>query len=310
MNFKVITIATSLLIALMTSCNNINENTISKTDYSFGLAISKQIKQELLNENYSDVNSLILNLGSDELSHTVDYLALNSGEKELKKWYNETNKSNCAALVLGVYYAHKGWTLRGNSYASEVKASDALSFIDYQKESLTLLSKIEAKDNLLAEVYSRLIRVHMSLDNTTEQQESFESCIEIDSLKVWAYIHMIEAVQPKWGGTLEQTTNIRSNLPASSLIRHIVDLKLMVDSIVSGYSLTGNDTTDINKQALSLIQNIDSELDKTPQTSIQRFIIYNYIAGIAQEISNEELENKYFSKMEGNYTLYPFGIIE
>jgi tetratricopeptide (TPR) repeat protein len=297
---------------IFNSCinNHENEKTISKTDYSFGLDEAKEIKRELRNEEYTKVNDLIAKLSSDNVSHVVDYLALNSGEQQLKKWHLESQESSSSLLVLGAFYAHKGWAIRGNSYAFEVNEDDAFSFIDYQNEALKFLSQINDDNVFAAEMYSRLIRIHMGLGNDEKGKEAFEKCTQLDPLKVWAYIHRLEAIQPKWGGTLEETINFKSTLPNSDIIKQIIDLKLIVDSSVSGENLISINTIDVKKHALAQIKKIDNQLSSNPQKSILRFVIYNYMVGISQEIGNEDFLNKYFRKMENHYTLYPFGIME
>ncbi len=286
------------------------EKTISKTDYSFGLKEAKQIKKELRNQDYIKVDTLIGRLSSDNVSHVVDYLALNSGEEQLKKWNSESNTSNSSLLVLGVFYAHKGWAIRGNSYAFDVNEDDAFSFVDYQNQALKLLSQIKNNKVLIAEAYSRLIRIHMGLGNNEKGKEAFEKCIELDPLKVWAYVHRLETIQPKWGGTLEETISFKLLLPDSDLIKQIVDLKILIDSFISGDNLMSHDAIDLKKEGAIIIKRIDEELSSNPHESILKFMIYNYMVGVSQEIENKNLLNKYFQKMKDHYTLYPFGIME
>jgi tetratricopeptide (TPR) repeat protein len=311
MNYKniVLFILTISVTTILTSCaQTVTEKTITKTDYSYRLQEAIDIKKELIQGNYTKVEDLFLALSSDNISHTTDYLALNSGVEQLKKWSETTRKSEIAQLILATYYGHKGWKIRGYGYASDVPLKDRFSFSDYQKKALELYKDVQNNKLLKAEVYSRLIRVYMSLGETEKGTKAFQKCIKLDSLKVWAYIHQSEAIQPKWGGSLEEVTSLREKITSLELIDQITSLKLLLDSHISGDNLTGNDEVDLKTQSKELILKIDKQIRKNLPNSILKYILYNYMVAVAQEAENENIISTYFYKMNDNYTLYPFGI--
>jgi len=300
-------------LLLLNSCSEKNppvhlENSLSTTDYSFGIPEITEIKTKIFNNRFVEGNELIKQLSSDKLSHTIDCLALNLNEETLSKWYSETNKSDPSCLALGVFYAHKGWKIRTNAYAIDVEENHALSFSEYQIKAALLLEAIKTNQSLKAEAYSRLIRISMGLGNSEEETAYFENCIKIDPNNVWAYIHRSESIQPKWGGSQDKINDFLMVLPKGK-IQNIVHIKLILDSFISQENLlTGGDFEIIELEKRTL--EMDRELIANPLNSPFSFLVNGYMTLIFQELGNETLSDKYFSKMDDNYTLYPFGIME
>jgi len=153
MNF--IKILTLIQTIVLTACGQRIDNPLSKSDYSFGLKEAKTIKKEVLAGNYAKVDKMINNLSSDNLSQTMDCLALNVGEVILKKWHSKSNNSEPSTLAIGIFYSHKGWKIRGYGYANDVDEDNALGFIDYQEKSKKLLNEITKDKSLIAEAKAR-----------------------------------------------------------------------------------------------------------------------------------------------------------
>ena len=284
------------------------EKPLSKADYSFGLRESLIIKQQLDKKEYGQVEELLSKLDSDNLSHVVDHLSLNTKESELIKWYDSKNQSDAASLVLGVFYAHKGWWCRGHGVASEVTEEGALGFLDYESKAEGILTKISGNKLYVAEAHCRLIRVYMSLGDREQMLQSFNKCVSLDPLKVWAYVHKLEAIEPKWGGSKEEVSELLNQLPDSKLISDIVNMKLLGDSFTWEEWLADDENINVVEEAKSRIRSIDRELTSSPHQSILRFMVYGYIVNLSQNTGDKDLLNKYAGKMENHYTLYPFGM--
>ena len=284
------------------------EKPLSKADYSFGLQESITIKSSLDKKDYKQVEDFMSKLDSDSISHVVDHLALTTKESDLVNWLEADQESEAANLVLGVFYAHKGWTIRGHSRGSEVSDGSAMSFQDFELKAEEFMEAIAEHQLYKTEADCRLIRISMSLGDDEKVVDNFNNCVASDPLKVWAYIHYLEAIEPKWGGSREQIAELFNILPDSKLISQIVNLKILNDSIVwEEYWGVGEDVNVIEETKRQL-RSTDSELTSSPHQSILRFIIYNYMYSLAKAAGEKDLRDKYLRKMDNHYTLYPFGI--
>jgi tetratricopeptide (TPR) repeat protein len=284
------------------------DKALSKADYSFGLQESISIKRYLDKRNYHKVEELLTKSDSDTISHVVDHLSLNTKESDLIKWHASNTESEAANLVLGVFYAHKGWTCRGNQYASEVSGKNFMSFHDFEEKAESYLKTISRNKLYTAEAYARLIRVYMSLGHMDKELESFNNCVSLDALKVGAYIHHLEAIEPKWGGSKEEVVELLEKLPDSELITDIITLKMLGDSLMSEEYLGKGEVVDITEELKLQMRSIDKKWAASDSNSILGLLVYNYMVGLSQETGDHDLLNKYHAKMNGRYTLYPFGI--
>ena len=186
----------------------------------------------------------------------------------------------------------------------------ALGFLDYESKAEGFLTTVSTNKMYEAEAQCRLIRVYMSLGDKEQMLESFNKCVSLDPLKVWAYIHKLEAIEPKWGGSKEEVGELLKGLPDSKLISDIVNMKLLGDSIVWEEYLGDDETVNVIEEATSRIRSIDRELTSSPHKSILRFMVYGYIVSLSQDTGDKDLLNKYAGKMENHYTLYPFGMMK
>lgn len=123
-------------------------------------------------------------------------------------------------------------------------------------------------------------------------------------------IHYSEAIQPKWLGSEEEVQELLKILPSKKIIQQIITLKLMNDSFLDQNNYIQPEETDLEKSALSLIQSIDRELGNNSSLGIQKYVLYNYMALLAEVTQNQLLLMKYFQLMEAVYTLYPVGIVK
>lgn len=285
---------------------------ISKFDYTFGFKNINKIKNKLEKKEFIKAETLIQKLSSDELTTLFDCVTLNLTEKLITDWNEKLNSSDYSKMALAVYYSHKGWNVRGNSYASDVSIENHLSFDEYQTKAKEILEKINSKNQkILEEKYSRLVRIYMSLGETEKEDLVYEKCKSIDSNKVWLYIHRLESVQPKWDGSLSKLNTFLKQIPENLTIKIIVKLKLVTDSYVIGENYFENEDKSIKQKIKEIIISIDKELDNNSSiSSINKFIIYGYLTSLSQEINETRLLYKYFPKMKEIYTLYPFGIMK
>ncbi len=286
-------------------------NPISKKDYSFGSSEITHIRQNLLNKKFGIAESLISKLSSDTITYALDCITLNLDEKVLLNWHEKTRGSEISKLSLGIFYAHKGWDTRGNALASEVNEKNILSFAGYQIEAAKIIENIDSDNSIIqAEACSRLVRIYMSIGDTENEDQAFQTGLKSDPDKVWLYIHRLESVQPKWGGSIQKLNQFLEQIPENKTIKRIVDLKLVMDSLAIGENYFESEAISVEEKINQTINSIDSQLNNTKTSSLHDYIVYGYMTKLAYQVNNEEMADIYFKKMNNNFTLYPFGILK
>jgi hypothetical protein len=279
-------------------------------DYSYGLQEAQEALEYLNAEDYLELEKVLVKLSPDNLTLTLDYLALSSEEKSFQNWVKNASNKNAANTATGVFYHHQAWISRTNAYAKDVTEEGAMGFYEYQEKALAFYSEVNSIDPYIGEVYTRMIRLSMGTGEFEEAENYFVKATQKNKNALWPYIHMAEVIEPKWGGSLEKIQNLLKNLPDTKLIQQVVMLKFMLDS----YTISENYLEDqpleaLDAKALVRLKSIHAELDSNPPTSPQKYLLYNYMYALAETIGETELQNIYFERVNGRYTLYPFGII-
>jgi len=236
---------------------------------------------------------------------------LTLSENQLKNYYENSNKNSLSSLVLGAWYLHKAWKVRSNKVASELSTKQFESYIENLRLSGPLLQASVNESWLSPEAHSRLIRVNMGLGYSDAIEEHYRASIKENPDHLWTYIHYAEAIQPKWGGSVEQVQNFIGSLPSNYLIRTTLRLKLVYDSYLSSdenYFNLSDDPEEVNKFVVDVATAIDNEIDANPPDSIQIFVLYGYMYLMTQFI-DKTTQRKYKKLIGNNYSLYPFGIM-
>jgi hypothetical protein len=141
-------------------------------------------------------------------------------------------------------------------------------------------------------------------------KEYFHKAIAIDASKTWPYIHYAELIQPKWGGNLQLIEDFRKIVPANTITHDIVELKLINDSFVSEENYFNGTMKDLEIKAQGMISSIHTKYSTEETKSVNRFIVYNYMMAISDRLNKPEYLSLYERKVNGYYTLYPYGIIK
>ncbi len=283
-------------------------NSSLKVDYSFGIVEAKNARLLLVQAKYDELDLLILNLKPDILTLTVDYLALTNETAVFSNWQEKSKEKDVAKLCLGVCYLHKAWISRSHASGNDVSEEKANEFFEYQDLSWEQLSTIDDNFKLFPEVNSRLIRLAMGMQNDESITKYFINAISEDNTVLWPYLHYCEAIEPKWGGDIDMVKDLLKSLPKAPVIQQAIELKLVLDSLKMDENYFGGTAEELNQKAKTLIVKIDNEIALNPVTSINKYIVYGYIYLIAGFVNNKKLEKKYMELLNGNYTLYPFGI--
>lgn len=281
-----------------------------KVDYSFGNAELQKIKNKVEQGEFVSAEFLIQQLDGDELHQVIDHVTLNGNGDILLQWKEELPDSQIADLFLGAYYIHFATLNRG--YDAEVNLPEKKEnlFIDYSDKAIDLLEKIDHDDIINAEAYARLIRVLGMDDDYKGVQHYFDKCMALDADHLWAHIEYAEFTQPKWGAQLSETGKFIDDLTETPLVNQVIYLKLVWDSVLAKQNLFGGTMDDLKVQAKELLFQIDAEINNAPHSSIQKYVLYNYMTVVAEEFNIRVLNVKYNKLMNGNFTLYPFGIMK
>jgi len=281
-----------------------------KVDYSFGDADIQKIKSKIEEGEYTSAEFLIQQLETDDLRQAIDHVTLNGSGDALLQWKEESNNSQIADLFLGAYYMHNASLNRGYGFAGQISGKQADLFLDYSDKAIELLAKIDTDDVMKVEAYSRLVRILGSTDDHEGAQHYFQKCMEIDPAHLWAHIEYAEISQPKWGVDVAATNQFIDDLTEEPLVNQVIYLKLVWDSVLAKENLFGGSMTDLKEQAKALLFEIDAEVNNKPHTSIQRYVLYNYMTVVAEEFGIRVLNQKYNKLMNNHFTLYPFGIMK
>ncbi|MEM6964589.1 MAG: hypothetical protein AAF573_07480 [Bacteroidota bacterium] len=282
----------------------------TKVDYSFGNVELQKIKAKIDEGEYTSAEFLIQQLDSDELHQVIDHVTLNGTGDPLLRWKEELPNSQIADLFLGIYYLHYATLNRGNDFNPKLSNKQEDLFFEYAEQATELLETIDHDDVINAEAYARLIRILGLTDDYKGAQYFFDKCMQINPHHLWAHIEYAELTQPKWGVDLATTNQFIDDLTDEPLVNQVIYLKLVWDSVLSQQNLFGGTLADLKQQAKALLFEIDAEVNNTPPTSIQKYVLYNYMTVVSEEFGIKALNQKYNKLMNGNFTLYPFGIMK
>lgn len=279
-------------------------------DFSFGREDFKLISKAILKSNFTDAEQRLKQLNSDDLTQAIDHIVIACSEKSLLKFHRLTDGGDCSAMLLGAWYLYNAWKIRGHKIAAELSGKQLNGYVDNLMKAGPMLQIATRSPWLSAEAHSRLIRVDMGLNHQDSAIMHFKDAVKADPNHLWAHIHFAESIQPKWGGSTDDVRDFLGALPNNYLIKTIVKLKLLNDSINTGqnYFNLGNSAEEVNEYVFKTIMAIDAELDARPVASIQKFILYGYMY-VWSGYADKAFEKKYKKLLSGNYTLYPFGIL-
>lgn len=284
---------------------------LPKVDFSFGRNDFKNLIKWVKSGNHTQVDQTINAFNSDDLTQALDCLALGLTEKGIKKYQDIAVNKALSSLILGVFYGHEAWKIRGRGQGITISEDTANQFMEMLNLSATSLEDLAQHSKYGAEVNARMIRVSMGLGDGLEVADSyFRKAIQLDKNHLWAYIHFSEVVQPKWYGTKEQVVDFYKNLPDNKLIQTIVRLKLSYDSISSDQNLLtlSGSMEDLEKDVRAFISELDASNVLFKETSIHKYIIYGYMFVLASHFNHTPMSEKYWKLLENRLPLYPFGL--
>lgn len=282
---------------------------IPAIDYSFGKSDFKSITKWVKAGNYAQVDDLVKQQNSDDLTQLCDCVALSLTDKDLVNYHSKASDQSFSNLVLGVYYSHEAWKARGRGLAESVSEKEANRFFELLAKAKEQLNLISDSKLFGAEANARLIRVNMGLDDLEAATENYRKSVANDINKLWAYIHYAEMIQPKWGGEFN-IAEFYQSLPDNELIQRIVKLKLYHDglSFDMNYFKPDMEYVDYQSELLAYIKELDSNGSMYRIPSIHKYIVYGYMFSLAGHFNEKSMSEKYWKLLENKLPLYPFGL--
>lgn len=280
-----------------------------RRDYTLGLKVAEEIQIYIKHKNYSTAEQKTQRQDLNNITQIIDHLSLSLSENELLSW-NESSKSDLSKLALGTFYLHLAWITRSHKLAKNVSKNQAKGFFDYLQVSEDIYESISTDSPYNPEAESRKIRLYMSLGNMALATNYYNNLYNNLPEFIWPYIHYSELIQPKWGGTIENLEIFYESLPKDFLIHSIVELKLILDSTIMNDNYFRKYNSDIKEFARQKLIQIDEEYDKIQISSIHRYIFFNYMEALSDTLKLKSLKSKYKTLMDGNYTIYPYGLIK
>lgn len=277
--------------------------------YSLGLQSAEKIENWIKNKNYGQIENYILKQELNDITQIVDHLALSLNEEGITTWYTSEN-TDFSKLTLGVFYLHLAWIARSHKLAKDVSKKNAESFFEYLIEAKEIFSEIPENSFFTPELNTREIRLYMSLSNSHSATNAFHKVSKSNPELIWPYLHYTEFIQPKWGGDVEDLLSFYENLPDHFLIRSIVELKFIMDSIIMDDNYFKKYNANIYNFAHDKVIAIDKEFDSTNVTSIHKYILFNYMEAVCEQLNLNKLQKKYKRLMDNNYTIFPYGLIQ
>lgn len=279
-------------------------------DYSFGLPVANKAMKELKTQQYGALEQTFKHMAAEDLSRTVDYFALSNSSQALEKWKRQTGDPNLIHLVQGVELSHDAWKARSGALASEITHEMGMQFLQLLEQAIQRLEQVKISSMYYAHAQARLIRAYMGHNELDKAHEAFRKSITAQPHCIAAYAFMAVAVQPKWGGSIEQVQDFLNRLPEDAMLKDLVHLMLIFDSLQMEENYFEAQEADLSDYAQRFIVKMDQHLSKNPMKSTLKYEYYNNIAAIAEVLGLTQLSEKYYKKVNGYYTLHPYGILD
>lgn len=298
-----------LIVILYLVLKNIFKKTKGRRDYSLGFDVAIEAASLVKEKDYDRLEAMIRSQEINDVTQIIDHLALLLNEQELEAW-KLAKESDISKLSLGVFYLHLAWIRRSHKLANNVttkRKADYFTFLSLCQEQFDAIS-IESYYS--PELYSRLIRLYMSMGDNITATEYFKKVRQSHPDFIWPYLHYAEMVQPKWGGYIEDLESFYESLPDNYLIHSIVELKLILDSFIMKDNYFSKYNRNLKEFAKEKLKHIDDKLCPENTDTIHKYVLYNYLEEVAKDVKQGSIRKKYKKLKNGYNTLYPHGLLD
>lgn len=125
-------------------------------------------------------------------------------EPKFGQWIKRMPRSYAARIARGRYYRHLGWTSRGGAYASETPGERMEKMREYFTKALLDYQESLSLNPKLSVAYAALIELAMAYGDRQAIQDLVNKAKEIDPYSFEVGRSYVFALQPKWGGSLQE----------------------------------------------------------------------------------------------------------
>ncbi|WP_299883197.1 hypothetical protein [uncultured Lacinutrix sp.] len=266
-------------------------NQYTGIDYSFG---NKTIKKIVKNVEYGKYNTAleqIKALTADQKTQAIDALALMLKEKQMQKWKKAEGNSAFFKLVDGSRQIYDAWEKRGYAYATETDEDSALGFLELLEKGKRTLSQVQGF--LKVDANNLLISVNKGLSEKEVCKRAFQDCISAEPKHTMAHLNYLDVILPKWLGSEEEVDAfIIEHSKKSTFLECILKAKWLHEKV--NYNEEENYTNEIE----SYLNTFEPQIHQLKTDSPNKYILYNYLYFLADEVGNKKLSKRYEKKLK------------
>jgi hypothetical protein len=282
-------------------------------DLSLGYARLDEFMNYLRNKQYQAFEQAYEALNWDEKTLLNDGIGLDEANEDLiQQWVAEQNGSYIANLFAGVLKTRTAWIARTAALGRNVSEEKAAKYFGLLEEAFGFLKEADSINEEDAEICARFIRVCMGLQVEKEDTYSyFNAAMEIEPSHFMAHWMMINFLNPKWNGSLEEMHGFADeHYQKSSLL---MALKLFAFVEEWNFYAISNDkqaagffnSKELGSKINSLFSNYVEEEDGKSLVPY----VYNYFAFLFYKIGEKDKAKGLIEKLQGKMTIYPWAYI-
>lgn len=233
----------------------------------------------------------------------------------IEKWVAEQPGSYIARLFAAVSATCLAWIARTaarGAAVSDERAETFLSLLEKAHGHLTEADRLNPDD---AEICARMIRVCMGLGIDREVTESyFDAAIQLVPNHLMAHLMMINFLNPKWGGSLEEMQNFAMMQIQETGSSLLITLRLFAIAEEWLYYDLNDEkekkkaffqTTELREEVMVLYAAYTEEEDGRLLVPY----VYNYFAFVFYMSGQKELARELIKKIPGKMTVYPWAYL-
>lgn len=267
-------------------------NQYTGIDYSFGNKAIKKIVKLVIQKKYDTALNRLSLLSTDEQTQAIDALALMLNDKHINQWNTIDGRSPLFQVVKGNRLLYDAWEARGYAYADETSMESALGFHELLNQANTTLNQVQ--EPLKVEANNLLIRANKGLSEKTAAKNAFLYCISAKPEHTMAYLGYLDVILPKWlGDEDEVNTFIKEYENKSLFIESILKAKWLIEQV--NYNEQNKDYTE---QITAYFNRYEPQIKALKTNSPHKYVLYNYLYFLADEINNKKLARRYEKKVK------------
>lgn len=288
----------------------------SDIDGSLGYTRLPEFKGWLAQQNYEAFESAYETLTWDARSLVNEGIGLDATQASaIKHWLSQRPESYAAHLFAGVSETALAWIARTSGVANSVSGDRAQQFFEHLEAADEHLQRADELNQNDAEICARTIRVYMGLQTETEAAASyFEAAKQLVPNHLIAHLMMINFLNPKWGGSLDQMKQFAQDMytPRSGSILVTLPLFSLVEEWLH-YDMNEEPKKHAqffrDPSTRSYIKELYQNYREEEEGKLLIPYVYNYFAFLLHMINETELAKEAGRKIPGKMTVYPWAYI-